>query len=172
MEEKWEGKVSTTLPSTKPHQIWPLFKDFFNIHKYFPTLSNSYGVHGTNGEVGCIRVCVGSSRSFFLPKKDFDSKINSEELVSLSKERLIAVDEVNKSLSYEIVESNIGLTSYVATVMISQGGDDLGNEGCVIEWSFTVDPVQGLKYEDMVKKYEVSLLKMAKAMEDSLITGS
>ncbi|XP_021847720.2 lachrymatory-factor synthase [Spinacia oleracea] len=161
MKKKWEAKVSTTLLSSKSHQIWPLLKDFFNIHKYFSSLSNSNGIHGTNGEVGCIRLCIGSS---IPPTKGCDPKINGGEVVSWSKERLIAVDEVNMRLSYEIVDSNIGFTSYVSTVKIIQGGD----EGCVIEWSFTVDPVQGLRFEDLVKKYESGLHRMAKTMEDSL----
>lgn len=165
MENKWAGKVSITLWSTKPHQIWPLFKDFFNLHKYFPSLSNSYGIHGTNGEIGCIRFCLGSS---IQPTTGCDPEINGREVVSWSKERLIAVDEVNMSLSYEIIDSNIGFTSYTSTVRISQGGDDQGDEGCVIEWIFTVDPIEGLRFEDLLKKYEVGLQRMAKAMEDSL----
>lgn len=92
-------------------------------------------------------------------------------MVSWSKERLIAVDEVSRSLSYEIVESNIGFKSYKSMIRISPtGDDDQGNDqdGCVIEWVFTVDPVQGLRFEDLVMKYEVGLQRMAKNMEDSL----
>ncbi|CAO2826007.1 unnamed protein product [Amaranthus hypochondriacus] len=165
MVKKWTGKVSTALLNTTPHQIWPLFKDFFNIHKYFPTLSNSYGVHGINGEVGCIRLCLGSS----IPSTESrDGKINGGEVVSWCKERLIAVDEVNMSLSYEIVDSNIGFNSYVSTVRINQSGDDQKDEGCMIEWNFSVDPVEGLRFEELLKKYEVGLQRMVKAMEDSL----
>ena len=88
-------------------------------------------------------------------------------IISWSKERLVAVDEEKMSLSYEIVESNIGFNSYVSTVRISPDQD---NHGCVIEWDFTVDPVQGLRFEDLVNKYEVGLQRMAKKMEDSVIS--
>ncbi|GAB4837172.1 hypothetical protein Ancab_002083 [Ancistrocladus abbreviatus] len=166
MVEKWEVNVSTTLKSTRADLIWPLFKDFFNLHKWFPSLSTSYGIHGINGHPGCIRYCVGSS----IPAKN--SSINGEKPVSWSKERLIAVDDKNRSLSYEIVDSNIGFRSYVSTIRIdrirSDGAPDLDDDGCVIEWSFTVDPVEGLRLEDLVKKYEVGLQSMAQRMEDAL----
>ncbi|KAJ8423467.1 hypothetical protein Cgig2_013510 [Carnegiea gigantea] len=166
--EKWQGKVTTTLANTQPHQIWPLFKDFFILYKYFPSLSYSCGIHGTNGEPGCIRYCLGSS---IPPSKGSDhddyQKImdGGDEImiISWSKERLVAVDEEKMDLSYEIVESNIGFNSYVSTVRISPDQD---NHGCVIEWGFTVDPVQGLRFEDLVNKYEVGLQRIAKKMED------
>ncbi|KAM7276468.1 hypothetical protein ACFE04_018334 [Oxalis oulophora] len=152
---KWEAKVSTTLTKAKPNEIWLLFKDFFNIHKYFPTLATSYGVHGTNGEPGCIRYAAGSS----LPSSDG---------YSWSKERLVAVDDVELRLSYEIVECNIGFKSYVSTVQIVPSG---GDEGCVIEWSITVDPVEGWVFGDLVKKYDMALQMMAKKMEE-IVLGS
>ncbi|XP_074277288.1 lachrymatory-factor synthase [Silene latifolia] len=154
--EKWEGKVSSTVRGTRADEIWPLFKDFFNLHKWFPTLSTSYGIHGINGVPGCIRYCLGNS-------------INATNSVSWSKERLIAVDEVNMSLSYEIVDSNIGFNSYVSTIRIIPVIADTGN-GCVIEWCFTVDPVQGLTFEDLLRKYQVGLHKMVKTMQHSLHT--
>ncbi|KAK1551185.1 hypothetical protein Q3G72_031600 [Acer saccharum] len=131
------------------------------LHKWFPSLSNSYGVHGTNGEPGCIRYCVG----FSIPSNDGNIP------VSWSKERLIAVDQDQRSLSYEIVDNNIGFKSYVSTVKIVPGDhDDGGHEnGCLIEWSFAVDPVEGMEFVDLVKKYDVGLQRMAKKMEDSLI---
>ncbi|KAA8525244.1 hypothetical protein F0562_007099 [Nyssa sinensis] len=165
MEQKsqpqWESKVSTRLTHASADQIWPLFKDFFNLHKWFPSLSTCYGIHGTNGEPGCIRYCAGSS----IPSNGS----TGENPVSWSTERLIAMDPIQRSLSYEIVDCNIGFTSYVSTVNIAPGGDDHDQSGCVIEWSFTVDPVEGWRLEDLEKKYEVGLQKMAKKMEDAIV---
>lgn len=151
--EKWQAKVSVTLTKAKPDQIWPLFTDFFNLNKWLPTLATCHGVHGINGEPGCIRFCSGSS----IRSKDVDSA------VGWSKEKLVAVDPVEHAMRYEIVESNIGFESYVSTVKISSRG-----EGCVIEWGFTVDPVGGCSLDDLVKKYEKALEVIAKNMEEAL----
>ena len=152
---KWEGKVCTKLTNATTNQVWLLYKDFFNFHKWFPSLATCYGIHGTNGEPGCIRYCAG----FSIPSNDGDNKP-----VSWSKERLIVVDDDEHRLSYEIVDSNIGFKSYVSTVkIVPQGG-----EGCMIEWSFTVDKVEGWVLDDLVKKYEVGLQRMVKRMEDAL----
>ncbi|KAB2629647.1 lachrymatory-factor synthase-like [Pyrus ussuriensis x Pyrus communis] len=60
---------------------------------------------------------VGILLGFLNPSK------SGEKSVSGSKERLIAVDDADHSLSYEIVESNIGFNSYVATFRIVPRGD-------------------------------------------------
>ncbi|KAI5669183.1 hypothetical protein M9H77_19036 [Catharanthus roseus] len=153
---KWEAKVvSRRLRKASADQIWPFLQDFFGIHKWFPSLSNSYGIHGNNGEIGSIRYCTGSS----IPSQ------RSGVEISWSKERLIGIDSDEKSLSYEIIDSNIGFNSYVSTIKIIYDGNQ---EGCFIEWSFTVDPVAGLKFEDLVKKYELGLERMVEKMEGSL----
>lgn len=157
---KWEATVSARLTKARVDQIWPLLKDFFNFHRWFPTLATCYGIHGANGEPGCIRYCSGSS----IPSK------GDHKAVSWSKERLLAVDDANHSLSYEIVESNIGFSSYVSTVRVVPVGDVDGQDGCLIEWSITVDPVEGWGLDDLVKKYELGLLSMSKRMEDAVYT--
>lgn len=160
-DTKWEGNVSTRLTKACADQIWPLFKDFFNLHKWFPSLATCYGIHGTNGEPGCIRYCAG----FSIPSDG--SNDDNNRPISWSKERLIAVDDVERSLSYEIVDSNIGFKSYVSTVKIVPEGAN-GQDGCVIEWGFNVDPVEGWALDDLVRKYEVGLQRMAERMEDAV----
>ncbi|KAJ9183513.1 hypothetical protein P3X46_007356 [Hevea brasiliensis] len=158
-QPKWEAKVTAKLTNAQPIQIWPLFTDFFNLHKWLPTLQTCYGISGTNGKPGCIRYCSGSS----IPSKGSSSD-NYQLPVSWSTERLEAVDNEECSLRYAIVDSNIGFKSYVSTVRIVpvEGG------GCIIEWWFQVDPVEGWVLEDLVSKYEAALLLMAKRMEDHL----
>lgn len=175
---KWEAKVSTKLANASADQIWPFLEDFFGVHKYFPSLATSYGIHGSNGEIGSIRYCEGSS----IPSQE--TKENEEErstVISWSKEKLTAIDPAEKSLSYEIIDSNTGFHSYVSTIQINKnpipagdstivesGDEDGGRLGCVVEWSFSVDAVGGWRLEDLVKKYEVGLHRMAQKMEDIL----
>lgn len=158
LQPKWESKVSTTLTHASADQIWPLFEDFFNLHKWFPTLPTCYGIHGTNGEVGCIRYCS----SFKLRSED------SVDSVGWATERLIASDPIDRTIAYEIVDCNTGLKSYVSKVKIVAEGDDGQGRGCEIEWSFSVEPVEGWVLEDMVKMYENGLQGMAKKMEDAI----
>ncbi|KAL3500611.1 hypothetical protein ACH5RR_039704 [Cinchona calisaya] len=165
---KWEAKVSTRLANASGDQIWPFLEDFFGIHKYFPSLATSYGIHGSNGEINSVRYCEG----FSIPSQE---NTNKDLIISWSKEKLIAIDPIEKSLSYEMVDSNIGFNSYISTIkIISKNplipGDEEydGQRVCVIEWSFSVDPVEGWRLEDLVKKYEVGLQKMAQKMEDVL----
>ncbi|CAK8570536.1 unnamed protein product [Lathyrus sativus] len=154
--QRWEGKVSTKLQNTTEHQAWPLVKDFFNLHKRFPNLATCYGIHGSNGEPGCIRYCAG----FSLPS-------DGSQEVSWSKERLVAVDDVERCLTYEIVDCNIGFKSYESTMRVIGDGDG----GCVIEWLFAVDPVDGLESEDLVGKYGIGLQVMARKMEEEIATS-
>ncbi|XP_010049130.2 lachrymatory-factor synthase [Eucalyptus grandis] len=159
---KWEGKVSTRVAKASADQIWPLFVDFFNLHKWFPGLSDCYGIHGKNGEPGCVRYCAGFSIS-----SEGTSDPGENRPIKWSKERLVGVDPLGRSLNYEMVDSNNGFTSYASTVRVIPGDGD-GEGGCTIEWSFTVDPVEGWVLEDLVRKYEVGLQGMGRKMEDSI----
>jgi len=52
--------------------------------------------------------------------------------------------------------------------------DDDESNGCMLEWSFAVDPVKGLELEELVGKYHVALQVMAQKMEEeiqSLVSG-
>jgi len=153
--QRWEAKVSTKLKNTTKLQAWPLIKDFFNLHKRFPNLATCYGIHGSNGEVGCIRYCAG----FSLPS-------DGSQEVSWSKERLVAVDEVDLSIKYEIVECNIGFECYESTMRVVDG-----DGGCVVEWFFGVDPVEGLEFEDLVSKFRVGIQDMAQKMEEEIASS-
>jgi len=154
---RWEGKASARLRNVTKAQAWPLLKDFFNLHKRFPTLATCYGLHGSNGDPGCIRYCAGSS----IPSSDGPAS------VSWSKERLISVDDVDFWLKYEIVDSNIGFSSYESTMKVLNDDDNESN-GCMLEWSFAVDPVEGLELEELVRKYHVGLQLMAQKMEEEI----
>ncbi|XP_057960094.1 lachrymatory-factor synthase [Malania oleifera] len=160
-EAKWEGKASARLSRARADQIWPLFTDFFNLHNWFPTLSTCYGLQGTNGQPGCVRYCAGFSIKS--PSGDGDGDEDSTP-VNWSKERLVALDPMERSLTYEIVDSSIGFESYTSTVKVSPAGE----EGCVIEWWFAVDPVEGWRLEDLRKKYDVGLQRMAERMEKAV----
>ncbi|PON47419.1 Polyketide cyclase/dehydrase [Trema orientale] len=160
---KWEAKVSAKLDKATVDQIWPLFTDFFNFHRWFPTnIEVCYGVHGANGEPGCIRYWSGSLTS---------SGNGEADEKPWGKERLLAVDHAEHILTYELLENNIGHKSYVSTVKIfpaDKAHDQDHPRGCVIEWSFSVDPIEGFTLDGMVAKYNEWIRQIAGKMEASL----
>ncbi|CAI0441396.1 unnamed protein product [Linum tenue] len=153
--KKWQGKVTARVTKATADQIWRLFADFFHIHKWFPNVPSSRGVHGANGHPGCVRYCSG----FSIPAA-------GEAAVSWSKERLTAVDHARRFLSYEIVDCNIGFEGYESTVEIVPDG-----KGCAIEWGFTVDPVESWTLDCLVRKYESALEAAARRMEEEIGSG-
>ncbi|XVF35410.1 hypothetical protein REPUB_Repub18cG0143100 [Reevesia pubescens] len=166
-QSKWEAKVSATLTKASADRTWAIYTDFFNFHKWYPGLPSCHGIHGNNGELGCIRFSSG----FSISSKGSSTGDDDKGSEKWSKERLIAIDHSKRSLSYEMVDSNIGFNSYVATVKIVPGDDDHDHHqnGCVIEWSFTVDPVEGWQLDDMKKIYEVGLQGLAKRIDQDAI---
>lgn len=156
-QQKWEVKVSTELQKARPDQIWPLLKDFFGLSKWFPGLATCHGIHGANGEPGCIRYCSG-----FGLKRAGNYNNDPDSNSRWSKERLVEINGEKMTFTYEIVDCNIGFESYVSTVKVVPGG------GCAVEWCIRLDPVEGWKLEDLASKYERGLQLMVKKMEASI----
>ncbi|KAK8543139.1 hypothetical protein V6N13_136327 [Hibiscus sabdariffa] len=144
---KWEGKATAELKASTAEQIWPLIAEFCNLDKFFPSVDTCYRKEGTLGEPGLVRYCEGK--------------------MGWANEKLLTIDPINHSLSYEVMENNVGFKNYIATlnVLPMEGG------GCKIEWSFVSDPIQGLKVEDLVSLVDDTLQFMAKKMEDAVVCG-
>ncbi|KAF5207861.1 Lachrymatory-factor synthase [Thalictrum thalictroides] len=160
-QPKWEGKVNAKLKGLKADQVWPLLQDFFNLHKWFPTLSTCYGLEGVNGQPGCIRYCAGSS----MPSNgSIDGKI-----LSWSIEKLLSIDPIQFTFTYELLDGNIGFESYVSTMRLLTLDEKDDKDGCLIEWSFVVNPVKGWKLENLIEKYQKGLERMAKKIEEGLV---
>ncbi|XWS72516.1 hypothetical protein CRYUN_Cryun02cG0046600 [Craigia yunnanensis] len=148
-EPKWEGKVTAELKDSTAELIWPFLEDFCNIDKFFPNLHTCYRAEGTPGQPGLVRHC--------------------ETDVGWANEKLLTIDPTNRSLSYEILENNIGLKNYVATLKVFPMEGDGKPAGCKIEWSFIADPGEGWGLKDLVSYVDYCLQFMAKKMEDAII---
>lgn len=164
-QQKWQAKVCTTLDRAEADQIWPFFQDFFGLDKWFPGLPNCQGIQGVNGEPGCVRYCSG-----FGLKSVVEDGDSGQSKVSWSKERLVAIDHDRRTLTYEIVDSNIGFESYVSTVKVVPAAG--GGGGCAVEWWIRLEAVEGCRLEDLVVKYEAALKLMVKKMEDAIFGSS
>ncbi|MFS7990494.1 putative polyketide cyclase/dehydrase, START-like domain superfamily [Helianthus anomalus] len=154
---KWEGKASAQLKTTKAEQVWPLLEDFCNLHKWLPTINTCHYVQGVHGQPGLVRYCAT-----IIPSSN-DTDKDPTTIVKWCHEKLLSLDPVQRCLSYEIGENNLGFTTYVAEIKAVDIDD-----GCVVEWSFVADPVEGMRLEDLCGYFESSLKAMAERMEKEL----
>lgn len=146
-DPKWEGKAIVELAGTSAELVWPALEDFCNLHKLIP-IDTCYQLEGIPGQPGLIRYCASAV------------KVGDEETATIkwAKERLLSIDPVQRCLSYEIVESNMGFKSYVATLKVVPINEDR----CKIEWSFVSDPVEGWSFQGLNSHIEYYLQFMAK----------
>lgn len=155
--QKWEGKASEELKGAKAEQIWPFLEDFVGLNKWFPTLTTCVLVKGVSGQPGCVRYCAG-----------FKTPVNNgDEIVNWTKQKLLAIDKSEMSFSYSIVDGNVGFNSYVSRVKVVPRG-----EGCVIEWEYEVERVEGWRSEDLDSFIGLGLQVMAKRMEEALLVST
>ncbi|OWM66065.1 lachrymatory-factor synthase-like [Punica granatum] len=157
---KWEGKACAQLLGPKPEQIWPFLEDFFGLSKWFPTLTTCKGVEGVEGQPGCVRYCAG----FRTPVDDnYYFRVDKERTMNWTKQKLLSIDPLEMTLSYSIVDSNVGFNSYLSRVRVVPIED-----GCSIEWEYEVEPVKGWRLEDLHGFIGSGLQIMAKRMEEAL----
>ncbi|KAJ9183516.1 hypothetical protein P3X46_007359 [Hevea brasiliensis] len=159
---KWEGKTSVELKGATADQVWPFFEDFCNIHQWFPILETCYQVEGEPGKPGLVRYCASK------PKPSSDG--SGGNIINWAKEKLIMINPVERCLSYEVIENNMGFNPYTATFkVLPVNGDGAGDQkGCKIEWSFVCDPMEGWKLEDINSSRNSILQFVANKMEQAL----
>ncbi|XP_041006350.1 lachrymatory-factor synthase-like [Juglans microcarpa x Juglans regia] len=152
-QPKWKGKANAKVEGPKAEQVWPLLEDFFGLNKWFPTLSTCLPVEGISGQPGCVRYCAG-----------FKTPVNNgEEIVNWTKQKLLSIDKTELTFSYSIIDGNVGFNSYVTTIKVVPNED-----GCIVEWWYEVEPVEGWTQEDLKTFISSGLLVMAKRMEEAL----
>ncbi|XP_076949998.1 lachrymatory-factor synthase-like [Bidens hawaiensis] len=145
---KWEGKTTAELKTTKADQVWPLLEDFCNLHKWLPTLDTCHYVQGVHGQPGLVRYCATIIKASSTPSND--------DVVKWCHEKLVSLDPVQRCLKYETGENNLGFTGYYAEMKVVEM-----DGGCMVEWRFVADPVEGMGLEDFLGYLESSLKAMA-----------
>ncbi|KAL6011773.1 hypothetical protein ACLOJK_002238 [Asimina triloba] len=150
---RWEGRASVHVSGATPDQLWPFLQDFTGLHKWLPSLAVCRLAEGVPGQPGCVRYCTSASN-------------DSDGTFTLwAKEKLLSIDPIRRSLSYEVIDSNLGFGWYVATVKVVE---EEGRGGCVMEWSFVSDPVEGWSLEGLISYIDASLKAMAERMQEAL----
>ncbi|KAK7351503.1 hypothetical protein VNO77_11015 [Canavalia gladiata] len=148
-EPKWEGKAIVELPGKEAESAWSAIQDFCNLHKWIP-LDTCYYVEGIQGQPGLIRYCASTV-------KDPESQTPT---IKWAKEKLLTIDPIQHSLSYEVGENNMGFNSYVGTFQVLPLNGD-PKLGCKIEWGFLCDPVEGWTFQALNSYIENALQFMA-----------
>lgn len=172
---KWEFKTSAGLATATVEQVWPLLEDFCNLHKWLPeTLHECYQVEGILGQQpGLTRYCTFSRT---LPSSDGHEAVTQ---TVYAYDRLLWIDPIKRCFSYDMLDNNMGMKTYVATLRLLPINDDDDDDdgklhacGCKIEWSFVCDPMEGWSFEDFSSFIAASLQTIAKNMEDATSLSS
>ncbi|KAH7678995.1 Polyketide cyclase/dehydrase protein, partial [Dioscorea alata] len=154
-KETWQGCVTAKVQKGTRNQVWSLVGDFLGLDKLHLMIFICKLVEGVLGQPGCIRYC-----SYVPPTDDIAREATSNLWVQ---ERLLSLDPIGQSLSYEITENNMGFTRYMVTLKVD--GDE---NGCSLEWCFEADPVVGFSEEGLVSILQNGLNGMAAKVEDAL----
>ncbi|OIV96643.1 hypothetical protein TanjilG_28500 [Lupinus angustifolius] len=158
---KWEGKAIAEIPKNSAEQVWPYIEDFCNIHKLIP-LDICNKVEGIEGQAGLIRYCATTIKG---EGEGDDAEI---KIKNWANEKLLIIDPVQRYLSYEVGENNMGFKSYVATMKVLATNEDAKVGGCKIEWGFVCDPVEGWRFQDLNSYVEFTLQGIANKIEAAI----
>lgn len=157
---EWQGKVSAKVRGATAEQVWPLIADFFGLDKWHPGVDTCRRLDGPGG---AIRYCERRVRHE-----------TTGEIIAVrwAKERLIETDPIERRLSYEVQENNVGFRRWIATAQVvsSDAKGQNGNYGCEIIWLFGGEPMQGWTYQQIVAYYDSSLTGIAKNIEHALLS--
>ncbi|KAJ0964803.1 hypothetical protein J5N97_025941 [Dioscorea zingiberensis] len=135
-QKKWHGNITVELPDCiTGDQAWSIIGDFTAVDKWFALVAATELITGDPTQPGCIRRNTGH------PNKTQDS---SSDPIFWAKEKLVGINMEERSMTYEVIESNMGFNSFFSTIRVLQGGDGVGDGGgCRMEWSFEADPLDG-----------------------------
>ncbi|KAF8008071.1 hypothetical protein BT93_K1910 [Corymbia citriodora subsp. variegata] len=162
-QPRWEGKAIAELKGPTPDQVWPFLADFCNLHKLFPTIDTCYRVEGIEGQPGLVRYCAST-----VPGDD-----SEPSKLKWANERLLMMVPSEKCFSYEVLDNNMGFKNYVATVRLMPRNDGDGKMGgCMIEWSFVSDPIEGWGLQDLSTYIDFLLQSVAKKIESAIQEAS
>ncbi|EST18091.1 SRPBCC family protein [Streptomyces niveus] len=103
-------------------ETWAVVRQFNGLPDWHPAIRASEITGGGNGLTpGAVRLLTGVDGSIY-------------------RERLVGLDEVDRKLSYEIVEAPLPVRGYHSTLHVQPVAD---TGGAFLSWHATFDPAQG-----------------------------
>ncbi|KAL6986789.1 hypothetical protein U1Q18_043555 [Sarracenia purpurea var. burkii] len=159
-ERKWEAKTTAKVHESTPEQVWSLLEDFCSLKKYLPTIDTCYKIEGAYGQPGLIRYCASTVSSSSGGSDDHPT-------INWCHEKLLSMDPIERCLTYEVLDNNLGFKSYLSTMKVLPIDGD-GEPGCQIEWSFVSDPIEGFGFDKLLTYVDSSAHAMAANIEKAL----
>ncbi|KAL2651235.1 hypothetical protein R1flu_019363 [Riccia fluitans] len=153
LSSKWHGELKMVI-NCSIEKAWELTSDFCGMQRWVDTTESCECVEGEPQKPGCVRFLYGGS----FPRADGGK--------SWAREKLLALDDENRTLSYAMLENNFGLSGYRATYRLHDQGDG----AVLVDWSFEVDPIAGSteqKTADYMTGVFRSVLKKLEALVNS-----
>ncbi|WCJ29499.1 Polyketide cyclase/dehydrase and lipid transport superfamily protein [Euphorbia peplus] len=136
--EKYDGLNIAEVKGVTADKVWSLLADFCNLHKCYPHVYYCVKEEGEDGKPGLVREIrsLGSPASKLFAADEIKNYL-------WSKDKLVKIDDKDMSLTYEMLDNNVGMKGYVCTYKVVEV--DAAN--CKIEWSFQSDPIEGKTVE-------------------------
>ena len=121
--------VSTKLIINAPaSRVWETLRKFDGVERYLPVVKSS-AVKGSGD--GAERICI--------------VKMSHDQEPMILEEKLLDVDEVNRSLRYIIVNSSMTIDDYMGTMKVTE----LDESTCEVKWSSTFS-AKGITENELV----------------------
>ena len=110
-------------------RVWGVLRDFNGLTSWIPAIATSEIRDGRPADqIGSVRVLTLG-----------DGAVVTETLLGL--------DDVNRSMSYDIVESPLGMNDYVAQLSVRPVTD---GDRSFVQWSATFEPAPGFDADERV----------------------
>ncbi|KAG2699624.1 hypothetical protein I3760_07G199700 [Carya illinoinensis] len=107
-QPKWVENLTAELVIPTAEEAWPFLEDYCNLHKFAPdVIDTSHHVEGICNQPGLVRYCAATAT------RVWDGRLQPKQL--WVHEKLIKIDPIKKSLSYEVTENNVGIKTLVGT---------------------------------------------------------
>ncbi|MCO5569292.1 hypothetical protein L7F22_023004 [Adiantum nelumboides] len=135
---KWKGGLKATM-DIAAGRVWEMMQDFGGIQKW-ALIAESKLVQGLPNVEGCVRFCKSMLRNAL-----------GEDL--WVEERLLVFDSKERFMSYAVVDCNMDMHGYIATIRVLEGGP----HSSIVEWLFELDPTHGKEETQTVESITRSL---------------
>ncbi|MCO5588807.1 hypothetical protein L7F22_042767 [Adiantum nelumboides] len=142
-------------------RVWGVVSQFCSAEAWLVGLDTCEKVEGEERIAGCVRLCKGSSdfsaggliASGAVPPAGAGGTgewtpavVAAQAPKNWSRERLLRLDDSEMLLSYEVLDSNLGLRGYSAHLQVVNAGTSSSSPSelyscCTLRWTAQMDPV-------------------------------
>eukprot|EP01018_Ginkgo_biloba_P013827 Gb_02241 [translate_table: standard] len=151
--DKWRGSV-TKLTKSSTENVWKVAGDFLGLNKWAVQVEICNHIEGELNKPGCVRYCSGQNMGKKISKTD-----NQMPWV---KEKLLTMDPAGYSYSYTVIDGNLGLDGYFASLRLHH----MPQGNCAVEWSWEANPSNNCAEEQFVPMMSTSLEKMIERLDE------